>query len=129
MWFFLDRIVYRTNNTNIILFSWKIHFALTMNDTFLFVLFPQNSNCCAYGKDGMGTKGYDCVVIPGAQQSLTPFAPLPSQFCGGNSVGLVTQTGDKGATICSEGPFKQYVTLFWLILTLSLPYVMAKIRV
>ena len=25
----------------------------------------KHSSCCAYGADGAGTQGYDCLIIPG----------------------------------------------------------------
>jgi hypothetical protein len=64
----------------------------------------QLNDCCGYGLNGDGTNGYDCLVIPGAQQSTAPFVPVPSQICGGKSVGLVTMPCSTGKTICSKGP-------------------------
>ena len=28
-------------------------------------------SCCAYKKSGAGSKGYDCVIIPGARNTAT----------------------------------------------------------
>ncbi len=63
--------------------------------------------CCGYGADGMGTKGYDCLVIPGAAKMTTPFALLPyNAFCGQG--GLITAAAAAnveatgGKTVCSK---------------------------
>ena len=62
----------------------------------------QASKCCSYGAAGTTTKGYDCVMIPGAETKATsPAALVPNQaFCGGNLVILDATTVAK--TICSE---------------------------
>jgi hypothetical protein len=31
----------------------------------------QGSLCCGYGQDGMKTMGYDCVLLPGINNSFT----------------------------------------------------------
>ena len=58
--------------------------------------------CCGYGTDGMGTNGYDCVVIPGALKSSAGAIQGRDKLCG-RSKGLVT-SGDMetAATICSR---------------------------
>jgi hypothetical protein len=62
----------------------------------------QNSKCCGYGSVGVDTKGFDCVIIPGAVKSLTPFTGVANQFCGGK--GFVTIAGGSviAATVCSK---------------------------
>jgi hypothetical protein len=41
----------------------------------------QGSECCAYGNDGMGTDGYDCVIIPGASSATAGFnKPIDHQL-------------------------------------------------
>ena len=65
--------------------------------------FAGATKCCGYGTGGTSTKGYDCVIIPGA---LIPNGAVevmgPSMICG-RSVGLVTAaTITAPATICSE---------------------------
>merc|ERR1719510_2940883 len=64
--------------------------------------------CCSYKTDGMGTKGYDCIIIPGAVKTdLTPIgvkdkALNANMFCG-QSKGLGTEKDkDTAATICSK---------------------------
>jgi len=65
--------------------------------------------CCSYMADGMGTLGYDCLVIPGAKvgtASATLNAAGAERFCG-ESKGLATlAAGDDAATasktICTK---------------------------
>merc|ERR1712241_820509 len=79
--------------------------------------------CCSYMNDGMGTKGYDCLIIPGAKLG-TACADFPAgrlnamRFCG-NSVGLAMMTSAMGAqappqsgTVCTKStPFSlQFLT-------------------
>jgi len=74
--------------------------------------FAFQSMCCGYGAAGLGTMGYDCLVIPGAAKMTTPFALLPyNAFCGQG--GLITAAAAAnveatgGKTICtSQTPFK-----------------------
>ena len=62
--------------------------------------FQQGSLCCGYGSLGMSTKGYDCVIIPGAQKAASPSTLIKNQaFCGAY---LVAAAGSIGATICSK---------------------------
>ena len=57
--------------------------------------------CCGYGSAGVGTMGYDCIVIPGAAKMTTPFPILKSQaFCGQG--GLGTAFGGTTKTVCSK---------------------------
>ena len=67
-------------------------------------LFSLTQNqCCGYGTDGLGTNGYDCVVIPGALKSSEGAIQGRDKLCG-RSKGLVTaDTEDAAAaTICSR---------------------------
>ena len=70
----------------------------------------QGSKCCSYGAAGLTTKGYDCVMIPGAMTKATsPAALVPNQsFCGGNLVTADTLTVAK--TICSESMIKNNIS-------------------
>ena len=51
--------------------------------------------CCRYGTNGLATRGYDCVVIPGAEK--VGGAHADSRICG-RSEGLITQNAP--ATVC-----------------------------
>eukprot|EP00095_Tigriopus_kingsejongensis_P007394 maker-scaffold112_size353035-snap-gene-1.14 protein:Tk07394 transcript:maker-scaffold112_size353035-snap-gene-1.14-mRNA-1 annotation:"PREDICTED: uncharacterized protein LOC103516194" len=43
----------------------------------------KTSMCCGYGSDGVGTMGFDCLIIPGAEKSVMPSEMLlGNQFCG-----------------------------------------------
>jgi hypothetical protein len=57
--------------------------------------------CCAYGKSGKKTTGYDCVTIPGALKVTKTSVPGPQRYCG-RSAGLVSVTGMAAKTICCE---------------------------
>jgi len=80
--------------------------------------------CCGYKTDGMGTKGYDCLQIPGAAngENCDPFSAdrlNADRFCG-NSAGLAiakTATGTNApgtnqGTVCTkQDPFSlQFLT-------------------
>eukprot|EP00094_Tigriopus_californicus_P013432 TCALIF_12992-PA protein Name:"Protein of unknown function" AED:0.02 eAED:0.02 QI:43/1/0.83/1/0.2/0.5/6/0/233 len=55
--------------------------------------------CCGYGTDGMGTTGYDCIQIPGAQVKTGAMTRIQDVICGsGKGIGI---NGDT-KTICSE---------------------------
>ena len=64
----------------------------------------QGSSCCAYGTTGKATKGYDCVIIPGAAK-VTGALLKNQAICG--KAGLVTKTTVMagGTTICSKTIF------------------------
>ncbi|XP_059081472.1 uncharacterized protein LOC131879228 [Tigriopus californicus] len=64
------------------------------------------SECCGYGTNGKGTKGYDCVVIPGAQMQTADEKLIPgSQICGRKLTSA--SKGAMSKTICSEQrPFR-----------------------
>ena len=50
----------------------------------------------------MNTKGYDCVMIPGASNGLTPIVMRPNTYCG-RSKGLVkSAAGAISTTVCSK---------------------------
>lgn len=50
----------------------------------------------------MGTKGYDCLMIPGAEKMTDPGDILKANsFCGRNK-GLVTTEGTVPATVCCK---------------------------
>ncbi len=61
------------------------------------------SSCCGYGSNGQATKGFDCVVIPGAMKMPPSTAvPLTSRFCG-RGIGLRTNMATPtAATVCSS---------------------------
>jgi len=80
------------------------------------------SECCGYGAAGTGTKGYDCLQIPGAAkgENCDPFTSADiknaDRFCG-NSAGLATKKsalgdGTNTGTICTkQDPFSlQFLT-------------------
>ena len=59
--------------------------------------------------DGMGTLGYDCLIIPNAMNSkVTKFAAGGSEFCGRaladglDTAGAAKTTEDAAATVCSK---------------------------
>ena len=67
----------------------------------------QQSMCCGYGAAGLGTMGYDCLVIPGAAKVASPYTLLPyNAFCGQGGLisaaaaANVEATG--GKTICCK---------------------------
>eukprot|EP00094_Tigriopus_californicus_P012178 TCALIF_11770-PA protein Name:"Protein of unknown function" AED:0.15 eAED:0.15 QI:0/0.55/0.7/0.7/0.22/0.4/10/4/366 len=63
--------------------------------------FTSKTQCCGYGSNGEDTKGYDCLVIPGALKQTDKQDPAPgSQFCGG----LLTtiNEGTDGKTVCTK---------------------------
>lgn len=71
-------------------------------------------SCCAYGLDGMGNGGYDCLMIPGAMTNMAAGTPLPPSQCGGMNGLAVTPAGataPAAATICCK-----YSTLFMSII-------------
>ena len=75
-----------------------------LGDSALKHIFFQQSMCCGYGPDGMGSAvGYDCVFIPGASKAATVNVLAPNAYCG-KSAGLVSVKGDatKNKTICSK---------------------------
>ncbi|TRY80320.1 hypothetical protein TCAL_11745, partial [Tigriopus californicus] len=39
--------------------------------------FTKSGMCCGYGMDGQGVKGYDCVMIPGAEKMTDPPSQQP----------------------------------------------------
>ena len=74
---------------------------------------------------GKGTKGYDCLVIPGAAKGtmcesfMEPSAKNANRFCG-NSGGLAISKsanakGEKSGTICSK-LFSIFLTIFTTLL-------------
>ena len=54
--------------------------------------------CCGYGNDGLGTVGFDCVMVPGAVNNA-------NTDVGSNVCGRTTVAGGfgAGASICCEG--------------------------
>merc|ERR1712226_364699 len=84
----------------------------TMEDTDFIVsgktadkAFVLSTSCCNYGKDGMATKGYDCVEIPGAVKGKTTSKAVSNgdRFCG-RSKGLgtaIAKTATAAGTVCS----------------------------
>ena len=68
--------------------------------------------CCGYGSNGMGTNGFDCVMIPGAEKSVAPSTALAfNAFCG-KSAGLVTVKGMTAKTICCKQINKEGFALY-----------------
>ena len=67
------------------------------------IFLKQATKCCGYGVTGLETKGYDCVMIPGATMAANPNlrVQVPSSICG-NGAGLVSATGTISKTICSK---------------------------
>ena len=67
--------------------------------------------CCGYGVDGKATKGFDCLIIPGASRKtakssfgvVTNGDIKDSEFCG-RQLGVHETTEMRGprATICSK---------------------------
>eukprot|EP00093_Oithona_nana_P004333 04333.XXX_140302_138918_1 [CDS] Oithona nana genome sequencing. len=57
------------------------------------------ASCCGYGSDGMGTKGYDCVIIDGAVKNTNDMKGLGERFCGRQLVSNDMDMASK--TICS----------------------------
>ena len=76
-----------------------------------------SSKCCGYGNDAAdSTKGFDCVLIPGATKKATSAGAavtLPSGagngFCGGE-LGTI-QSSIAAATVCSKESLNQIFTL------------------
>ena len=58
------------------------------------------ASCCGYGSDGMGTKGYDCVIIDGAVKNTNDMKGLGERFCGRQLVSNDMDMATK--TICSK---------------------------
>jgi len=67
--------------------------------------------CCGYGTDGKATKGFDCVIIPGASRKTAKTSSgvttngdiKDSEFCGRQlGVHETTETMGARATICSK---------------------------
>ena len=67
--------------------------------------------CCGYGVDGKATKGFDCVIIPGASRKTAKTSSgvttngdiKDSEFCGRQlGVHETTQANGPRATICSK---------------------------
>lgn len=64
----------------------------------------QDTACCAYGNDGAGTNGFDCVIVPGASKGTNNADMLPGdEFCG--RMGFATDIKNNNAafgTVCSK---------------------------
>ena len=60
----------------------------------------QQNECCRYGHDGLGTRGYDCLAIYGAES--VNGGHQPSRVCG-RSEGIITgANAGSAATICCK---------------------------
>jgi hypothetical protein len=63
----------------------------------------QGTKCCNYGADGnkiiTGSAGYDCILIPGAENAAG--AIKPNKICG-NNMGIITAAGETNATLCCK---------------------------
>ena len=76
----------------------------------------QQEACCRYGVNGLNTKGYDCVIIHGAEK-VTGFSANgnmhePSRICG-RSEGLVSDNGNPATICCNK--ISKLLKLFVLI--------------
>jgi len=62
----------------------------------------KGTKCCGYGTNGVGTKGFDCAIIPGASKNTVMSSLFAGdEFCG--SVGLSsTAGGGNMVTVCSN---------------------------
>ena len=58
----------------------------------------RQEECCRYGQDGLGTGGYDCLAIYGAES--VHGGHQPSRVCG-RSEGIIDLFG-AAATICCK---------------------------
>jgi hypothetical protein len=65
----------------------------------------QNSVCCGYGDTGKNTKGYDCLVIPGASKFTGKTILAANHFCG-NALVTANNVASTSKTICSESYLK-----------------------
>ena len=72
----------------------------------------QGSMCCGYGSKGTDTKGFDCIMIPGASKAATALTPTPNQSFCGKSQGLFTgtKTGAGSKTVCSKSILRQSIS-------------------
>lgn len=62
----------------------------------------KSGSCCGYGKDGMGTNGYDCVIIPGASKGTANKMDVQaSEFCGRQLATAALGEAKPAATVCS----------------------------
>ncbi len=61
----------------------------------------QHAVCCGYGVAGVGTTGYDCVIVPGAVKSASPYTGVANQFCGGGGFAVIN-AGTAFVTVCSK---------------------------
>ncbi|TRY67506.1 hypothetical protein TCAL_11774 [Tigriopus californicus] len=62
------------------------------------------SMCCGYGEDGAGMSGFDCLVIPGAQNVMKTGIDAGSQFCG-LFLGEMSPTTTHKTICSSQTPF------------------------
>ena len=58
--------------------------------------------CCGYGTLGVDTKGYDCVIVPGAVKSASPYDGVANQFCGGGGFNIIAAGSTTFVTVCSK---------------------------
>jgi hypothetical protein len=66
--------------------------------------------CCGYGTAGLGTMGYDCIIIPGAAKVAGAII-ISQAFCGRD--GLATAATSGSMTVCSMCFFlyKKYLVM------------------
>ena len=73
------------------------------DEKLIFHVLQEGNNCCGYGTGGVGTVGYDCIIIPGAAKSVAPFDLNKSQaFCGQGGLVSALMGSIATKTICSK---------------------------
>lgn len=83
----------------------------------------KSGSCCGYGPDGMGTVGYDCVIIPGASKNTAMAKSVSggSEFCGRQLATAALGMAKPAATICCK-TFTLYPISFFFLKCDFLPY-------
>jgi hypothetical protein len=63
----------------------------------------KDDRCCGYGGKGDNTRGYDCIIIPGAENVIGVVLNDGSRFCGRRG-GLITDTNNAitPASVCCK---------------------------
>ncbi len=63
---------------------------------------PPQSSCCGYGSKGTGSRGYDCISIPGAENTAGNRLPMSRQCGGREGLGSMDTNNNVDKTICCE---------------------------